>query len=356
MDIAWRWGQPDDRFDPQRVLVYDSEFARERHYYPKLSLVQIADHHGYARLYDAQDNGLAPPWTALFQHRAPIVMHAGSQDLELMRLYGQAQPHCIRDTQIGFSLLYPEPAVSFSALIAHYLGFAPNKSQTRSDWLQRPLHPAQLDYAASDVGLLSHVYPLMVAELQKKGRLAWWGEECARLLAEPAIAAPYAWYHLRFAPQLRGKAIILADIFTRAREQAAAQLDMPRRAILADKTLLELACTNIDSTQTLAEYLPPEHPIWHALEFLEESLAQGGQYVPTPLPRSPRLSPRQKQLFQRLQKVIQKTADRLDIHAHTIISSKALRQWCSEGKYAQGILRQGWRGQCLNGIIDALVP
>lgn len=356
IQTAWQWGQSDDHFAPNRILAYDSEFVRERHYYPKLSLVQIADQHGHARLYDAQDDRHAPPWAALFQHRAPIVMHAGSQDLELMQQYGQALPHSLRDTQIGFALLHPEPTVSFSALIDHYLGFAPNKSQTRSDWLQRPLSQAQLDYAANDVGLLLQVYPLMVAQLQRKGRLAWWAEECARLLADPPVGTPYAWYHLRLAPQLRGKAIVLADILTRAREQVAEQLDKPRRNILADKVLVDLACADIHSTQALAEWLPPEHLLWHALEFLEESFAQSTQYEPTPLPRAPRLTPRQQQFCLRLQRAIHKTATDLHIHAHTIISGKALRQWCSAGDYAQGLLRQGWRDECLKDIIDELAP
>lgn len=354
----WSWGRSDDCFDPKRVLAYDSEFVRERHYYPKLSLVQIADDSGQARIYDAMqpDHKSTPPWNALLNHPSPLIMHAGSQDLEMMRLYGQQLPQSIRDTQLGFAFLSPERTISFSALIRHYLGFTPNKSQTRSDWLQRPLDEAQLDYAANDVGLLLRIYPLLVADLQQAGRLAWWAEECARLLQNEADDVPFAWYHLRFAPQLRGQAIVIADILTRAREAVAQTYDKPRRVILPDKVLFDLALANIDSIEALAEWLPAEHLLWHALPLLDHAFADLSSYSPESIPRAPRLNMLQQKFCQRLQKTIYKIASQLDIHPNLIISPRKLRQWCSENRYDKGLLREGWRGECLHRIIEMLAP
>lgn len=356
----WVWGRCDDGFDPKRVLAYDSEFVRERHYYPKLSLVQIADGSGEAHLYDAASGNPehAPPWSALLHHPAPLVMHAGSQDLEMMRLYAQQQPQSIRDTQLGFAFLSRERTISFSALVQHYLGFAPNKSQTRSDWLQRPLDAAQLAYAADDVGLLLRVYPLLVADLQRAGRLAWWAEECQRLLhtAEEDDNTPFAWYHLRFAPQLRGRSIVIADILVRARETVAQAHDKPRRAILPDKVLLDLALADLDSLEALAEWLPPEHLLWHALPQLDDAFARLPRYTPEVIPRAPRLNMAQQRFYQRLQRAIDKMAADLGIHPSLVISPKKLRQWCGSGNYERGILREGWRGSLLNSIIDVLAP
>lgn len=355
----WSWGRSDDGFDPRRVLAYDSEFVRERHYYPKLSLVQIADGSGQARLYDATQPGheRAPPWDALLHHPAPLIMHAGSQDLEMIHLYGHQLPRSIRDTQLGFAFLSPERTISLSALIQHYLNFTPNKSQTRSDWLQRPLDEAQLDYAANDVGLLLRIYPLLVADLQQAGRLAWWAEECARLLQQDeSDETPFAWYHLRFAPQLKGQAIIIADILTRAREAVAQACDKPRRTILPDKVLLDLALADIDSIEALAEWLPAEHPLWHALPQLDHAFSNLSSYSPEPIPRTQRLNMLQQKFCQRLQKAVYKLASELNVHPNLIISPRKLRQWCSENRYDRGLLREGWRGECLNRVIDVLAP
>lgn len=358
IQTSWQWGQKHERFAPNRVIAYDSEFVRERHYYPKLSLIQIADQSEHAYLYDALQSPQDIPWSALFSQSAPLLFHAGSQDLELIRQYTNTTPHSIRDTQLGFALLQPQPTISFAALIEHYLGFVPNKSQTRSDWLQRPLMKEQLNYAANDVGLLLRVYPKIVADLQAAGRLPWWAEECSRLLQtnQNIKSLQFYWYHLPFAPQLRGKTIIIADILTHAREKVAQTFDKPRRIVLPDKILFELATKGVDSTEALAEWLPPEHLLWRELEYLQNALDNWQSHRVISKPDPIKLNSRQYHFYQRLQLAIKKKAEALNIHPHTIINPKTLRQWCSEEKYQQGLLREGWRGLCLNDIIDKLAP
>ena len=179
---------------------------------------------------------------AILHHPAPLVMHAAAQDLELMQLCGGALPATIRDTQTGFALCSPHLAVSYAALVEHYLGIAPDKSQTRSDWLARPLNAAQLDYAADDVGLLARLYPLLVADLQRLGRLAWWAEESATQLArQQQTRDAWHWYRLQGAPQLRHDDKPVAQILVEARERLAAAHDLPRRAILSDRQIITIA-------------------------------------------------------------------------------------------------------------------
>ena len=100
-----------------------------------------------------------------------------------MQLCGGALPQTVRDTQIGFALCSPHLAVSYAQLVEHFLGISPDKSQTRSDWLARPLNAEQRSYAAADVELLARLYPYLVAELRRLNRLDWWAEENAALLA-----------------------------------------------------------------------------------------------------------------------------------------------------------------------------
>ena len=226
----WQHATADTTYDPARILCYDSEFVRERSYIPKLALVQTCQPGGNAHLYDPLDGADAVPWHNILHHPAPVVLHAGAQDLELMQLCGGALPATIRDTQTGFALCSPHLAVSYAALVEHYLGIAPDKSQTRSDWLARPLNAAQLDYAADDVGLLARLYPLLVADLQRLGRLAWWAEESAAQLArqqQPREA--WHWYRLQGAPQLRHDDKPAAQILVEARERIAAARDLAAR-------------------------------------------------------------------------------------------------------------------------------
>ena len=218
----WQYATTNATYDPARILCYDSEFVRERSYIPKLALVQTCQPGGSAQLYDPLEGDI--PWATILLHPAPLVMHAAAQDLELMQLCGGALPATIRDTQIGFALCSPHLAASYATLVEHYLGIVPDKSQTRSDWLARPLNAAQLDYAADDVGLLARLYPLLVADLQRLGRLAWWAEESATQLArQQQTRDAWHWYRLQGAPQLRHDDKPVAQILVEARERLAAQ-------------------------------------------------------------------------------------------------------------------------------------
>ena len=107
-------------FDPHHILCYDSEFVREHSYIPKLALVQTCQPGGSAHLYDPLDGTDAVPWHNILHHPAPVVLHAGAQDLELMQLCGGALPQTVRDTQIGFALCSPHLAVSYAQLVEHF--------------------------------------------------------------------------------------------------------------------------------------------------------------------------------------------------------------------------------------------
>ena len=335
----WQHATADTTYDPARILCYDSEFVRERSYIPKLALVQTCQPGGVAQLYDPLNGDI--PWATILRHPAPIVMHAAAQDLELMQLCGGALPASIRDTQTGFALCTPNLAISYAALVEHYLGIAPDKSQTRSDWLARPLQAAQLDYAADDVGLLARLHPLLVADLQRLDRLAWWAEESAAQLARQQQARDaWHWYRLQGAPQLRHDDKPVAQILVEARERLAAAHDLPRRAILSDWQIITIAQKRPHDPESLAEHLAPDHLLWQELPYLAQRF--NDDTPPPAPPASPRLSPAKRQLYEQLCTYTADTAAVLNIHPDMLAPGRVLKHYIAKPDPASPLLT-GWR-------------
>lgn len=338
-------------FSPKRALFYDSEFVRERHYYPKLALVQLYQADWQAvQLADPMMQDLTPLWVQIAAHDAPLVMHAALQDLELLWTIAGVLPQQVRDTQIGFALCYPHKAVSYADMVQHYLGILLPKSETRSDWLARPLSAAQCDYAADDVALLGQVYPLLCADLQALGRLAWWQEECAALLSHTRQeAAALAWYQLRSAPQqLKATHHAAAQALVDRREQIAAALDKPRRKILSDEQLIATARRCPENAWEVAELLPPEHLLLEDMDALNAAFALYREQSPPQPKRNLRLSAAEQKRFQQLEKYTHRLAAELNISDDTLATPKQLREWLKNPE--QAALNTGWRAAFFHNL------
>lgn len=340
-------------FTPHHILCYDSEFVREHSYIPKLALVQTCQPGSSARLYDPLDGVDAVPWRNILHHPAPVVLHAATQDLELMQLCGGGLPQSVRDTQIGFALCSPHLAVSYAQLVEHYLGISPDKSQTRSDWLARPLNAEQRAYAAADVELLARLYPYLVAELRRLNRLDWWAEEnAARLARQMRPRESWHWYRLQNAPQLRPADRRVAQILTEARERLAAAQDLPRRTIMSDRQLIAIAQKQPPTLEALAEYLSANHPLWQELPYLSERFA--ADTPPPAQPSSPRLSYTRRQQYEKLCRYVADTAVDLGIHPDLLATARTLKHFCANPS-ADSPLLYGWRAAYLREELQKLL-
>ena len=331
-----------------RIIAYDSEFVRERSYYPKLSLIQLHQP-GWpgACLIDGLNENSEALWARLEKHDAPLVLHSAEQDLELMRANGATLTNTLRDTQIGFALCHRQKNVAYAEMIASYLGIALNKSATRSDWLKRPLSDRQCQYAADDVGPLTACYPLLCAELQRLGRLSWWAEECRRLLAahRNEEKKPYHWYKLRAGPQkLRKAQLPAAEALCALREAVAAAQDLPRRKVLDDEKLIAIALGEPSSLQDLANVLTDDHPLLTDTALGENIFTQALKRPPPARPRAARVSEKNKKALETLLQFNERTAADLDIAADTLASGQQLREWLNSDCQS-GLLTTGWRGE-----------
>ncbi|MGL4543680.1 MAG: ribonuclease D, partial [Polymorphobacter sp.] len=235
-------------------VTVDTEFMRENTFYPDLCLVQIAGG-GEAAAIDPKspDLDLKPLLDLLVEEPVLKVFHAGGQDLEIIYNLTGKTPFPLFDTQIAAMALGQGEQVSYTNLVASFLGIQIDKGARFTDWARRPLNDRQIDYAIGDVTHLAALFPKMLAKLVKTGRGNWLDDEMARA-SNPATYAndpDTAWLRLRLPnrnPVILGRLKALAAW----REREAQSKDVPRGRIVKDETVGELAASPPGNQNDLA--------------------------------------------------------------------------------------------------------
>lgn len=232
------------RLDGIERYAIDTEFHRERTYHAQLALLQLAwegpDGIDIA-LVDAPVIDLSR-LAEVLESDAVIVMHSSVQDLEVLVRACDALPKQLFDTQIAAGFAgYNGP--SLATLVQGVVGVRLPKGDRLADWLRRPLTDDQMQYAASDVEHLLPVQQWLEERLEREGRRSWAEDECTQLLAK--AAAPRdpseAWWKVKEARQLRGKAVGVAQALAAWRERRASEIDQPVRFVLPDLALVSIA-------------------------------------------------------------------------------------------------------------------
>jgi ribonuclease D len=238
---AKAFAQVIDELADQAEYAVDTEFHREKTYFPKVALVQIGWGDGEVALVDPLVVDLAPFATVL-EGPGTAIMHAGNQDLEVLQRACGTVPSRLFDTQLAAGFVgFSTP--SLSLLADRVLGVHLPKASRLTDWLQRPLGAAQQTYAAADVLHLADISAELRKVLAESDRLAWAEEECEDLRVRdwgpPDPEA--AWLRMKEARQLKGKSRSVARTVAAWRERRAAELDIPSRHVLPDLALVGIA-------------------------------------------------------------------------------------------------------------------
>ena len=246
-DLPVRWVASDadlaetiDALVSEPAYAVDTEFHRERSYFPRVALVQLAGLHGIA-LIDPLAVDLTP-LARLLDGPGMAVLHASQQDLEvLMRSCGTIPRHMF-DTQLAAGFLgHSSPALV--NLLASELGVKLVKGDRLTDWLARPLSDDQRAYAASDVAHLLPLRDRLLDRLSAVGRDVWASDECEELRSRP-VGPPdpdRAWLRIKDHRHLRGASRGVAQSVAAWRERRAAVLDQPVRFVLPDLAILGIA-------------------------------------------------------------------------------------------------------------------
>lgn len=238
----------------ETFITVDTEFMRERTYWPELCLVQVAGAQEVAVI-DAMAEGIdLAPLAALFADEAVTkVFHAARQDIEIFVLHFGDVPRPMFDTQVAAMVAGFGDQVGYDALISSLTGGQIDKAHRFSDWSVRPLSDAQIRYAAADVTHLREAYEKLSRRLEQDGRLSWVAEEMA-VLTNPDTYRPdpeTAWERLRPRTNNRRLLHTLKDIAA-WREREAQRINIPRQRLLKDEALLEIAATSPSGPDALA--------------------------------------------------------------------------------------------------------
>jgi len=229
----------DDLITEKRIAV-DTEFHREKTYFPKVAMVQVAWADGLV-LIDPLEVDLRP-MARLLESDVLVVMHAAGQDLEVFDRACGTVPVNLFDTQLAAGFIGLS-SPSLASLHERELGLRLPKGDRLTDWLARPLTESQLNYAASDVAHLLEIHDRLVHRLRDDGRLAWAEQECVEMLTrERGRRRPEdAWMRIKEARQLRGRARDVARSVAAWRERRAAEVDQPVRHVVPDLGVVAVA-------------------------------------------------------------------------------------------------------------------
>ena len=301
----------------------DTEFLRERTFFPKLCLLQLA---AGAEIWcvDALRGGdLNALVTALTAPQTGKVIHAARQDLEAFYLTTKRVISPVFDTQIAAGCVGHKPQMGYAELVKTLLGVTIPKDQTRTDWSKRPLSREQLDYAANDVLYLVEIATRLGARLAELKREHWVVEDCAALedplLYEPDCAN--AWERLRGIGQLGPAPRARAKCLARWREELARERDLPRSWIIPDAALFAVALANPRSRTALRGLaaMPANFNEGFA-DGLLQSLDEAAAMPLTDMAPSQELrpTPEQKALSERLADIVDARAAELKVSAELL--------------------------------------
>ncbi|MEN9552595.1 MAG: putative ribonuclease [Actinomycetota bacterium] len=246
-DIEFQWidNSADTRAAIQEIskeshYFLDTEFHREKTYFPQLALVQVASG---SQIYIFDPTRIdVTLFDELFQQDSVCVLHAAQQDLDVLSQSVGSIPARILDTQLlaGF-LGYTQP--SLASLLQSFLKITVPKGDRLTDWLRRPLTKDQLNYAASDVAYLPELLDQISARLVEKGRTEWAHEACEELRQRKTgpQSPEDAWLRVKDVRTLKGRARWVARSVSQWREERAMDLDIPPRHVLSDIAVLGIA-------------------------------------------------------------------------------------------------------------------
>lgn len=231
------------RIRNDRTCALDTEFVREKTYYPLLALIQLASENHRACIDPLAIDDFSP-LIELFENPDMVkILHASGQDLELFHQVFGAIPQPLFDTQIAAAVLGYANQIGYGDLVQKLCGVQLDKKFTRANWARRPLSEGELDYAMDDVRYLIGMYHKLRDELQRRGRLDW-VEADFRRITDPASFEQddsSLWKRLKGVQRLKGEALNNADQLCRWREQRARERNRPRRWILKDEDIVDIA-------------------------------------------------------------------------------------------------------------------
>ncbi len=335
-------------------LVLDTEFMRIRSYYPQLCVIQLSDGKNFGLIDTRADLDLQPLIARLREPR-PLALHACLQDMEALHHDFDLIPPQVFDTQIAWSFLGQDFQMGYSAVVEQQLGVTLDKSQVRSRWDRRPLSPAQLQYALSDVLYLAPLYEILRDKLEARGRTDWLRDEMQRILVPQTwtVDPDEVWRRVRGGQRLNSAQKGRLRILAACREHIARKSDRVRIYVVKDDLLLALAKNPGMKRKEFDQLVPPrfQRGLWRAMQKAKEA---------SPTPKGSGMGREERRdLAHRVQvlaKLVRKVAADLKIAPELLASRTMIEEMIF--KRGDATVMQGWRRDCVGdtllGALDEL--
>ena len=347
------------RMSRHPFVTVDTEFLRETTYYPLLCVAQMATA-DEAVVIDAlaPDVDFGPFFELMANERVTKVFHAARQDIEIMWHRARLIPHPVFDTQVAAMVLGYGDSISYDQLVQRITGDMLDKSHRFTDWSRRPLSPAQVAYAISDVTHLRDVFMSLSADLHKRGRVQWVDEEMEVLTSPQTyrMEPETAWERLKTRVRKPRELGVLIEVAA-WREREAQSRDVPRGRVLKDDALGDIATHAPTTPERLAALrsLPRgfERSKWgqDILEAVKRGVARDPADLP-PLDR-PRQAANGSATVELLKVLLRMTSERYGVAARVIATVDDLERIASDDRAEVAALR-GWRREMFGDRAIAL--
>jgi ribonuclease D len=345
-------------------IAIDTEFVRERQYFPQLEIIQIATETEEAILDYRVLQSLDSFGEVLDDTNTLKIFHAASQDLEILfNLMGRV-PKPLFDTQVAAAMVGLGPQIGYSRLVEGVMGVALSKSETLTDWTRRPLTNAQKEYALDDVRYLLPVYQWLDSRLQALGRQDWLKEEWAEM-SDPALyrrADPReAYRRISGMNKLKPTQLAVLRELAEWREKEAVRRDRPAGVVLKDAVLIEIARRaprTLNDLRDIRALLPRD--IERSGEALLESVQRGRATPRHELPHiqeRTNLTGQESGLVTLLQAYLRARSEELGIAPSYLATTTEVQEFvaATQSERLSAPMLHGWRRRVVGTDLVALI-
>jgi ribonuclease D len=266
-----------DRLAPHTHVAFDTEFVSEHTYRSQLCLIQVAAPGTLAVIDTLKVRELEPFWRLLTEPGRTTVVHAGREEMGFILHAIKARPSSLFDVQVASGLVDHDYPAGYASIVRRFLNLPTNKGETRTDWRQRPLTPAQLEYALDDVRHLEKLWKKLEGKLAAAGRTAWMQDEMQ--VWQDEVEESFIrkrWRRVSGLSGLSRRELAIARELWHWRDSVAESRDMPPKRVLRDDLLVELCKRkSADERQISAIRGMQRSDLRHILRGLSEAIQRG---------------------------------------------------------------------------------
>ncbi|MXX73998.1 MAG: ribonuclease D [Holophagales bacterium] len=349
-----------ERWLREPAVGLDTEFVRERTFFARLGLIQVADSQGCYLVDMVSIRDRAPLAAVVQAPEVTKVFHSPSEDLEIFHNALGCAPVPLFDCQVAATLCGLGGSLGYVHLVSRLFDVELGKGVQRSNWLRRPLSDEQVRYAGLDVAYLLPAHERLQARLRDLARTAWAEEECGRLLKNAEARLDPAWSYNRLRrPGMSRRQLAALQAVCDWREARARRRDVPRGFVLKDETLVDLARRLPRKSEDLApvKSLGPRQARRYGpklLELVRSARSLPEDRLPERLERSGRRS--SSGLSEGLRKLVAGVAADLDVPAEFLVPRRTLEAWAARslerGTWTWPPEIEGWRRSVLQPEVE----